>query len=109
MWECGYFDICQFFEATKFLYPGLANAFLGKIAHHSCQEADCETLFSMSEYKSEARRLNALCDTYERLVIAGHRMHRFFIRDQIIIDAYLERVKTNDWDETDDRDDEEFL
>ena len=63
----------------------------------------------MSGYKSEARRLNALCDTYERLVIAGHRMHRFFIRDQIIRDAYVERVNNNDWDEKDDRDDKEFL
>ena len=26
----GYFDMCQFYEDTKFLYPGLANTFLGK-------------------------------------------------------------------------------
>lgn len=29
--EKGYFDICQFYEATKFLYPGMANTFLGKL------------------------------------------------------------------------------
>ena len=45
---CGYLDLCQFYEATRFLYPGLANTFLGKLGHHSCQEADCETLFSLS-------------------------------------------------------------
>ena len=106
---CGYFDICQFYEATRFLYPGLANTFLGKLGHHSCQEADCETLFSMSGYKSEARRLNSLCRTYERLVIASHRMHRFHIRDQVIIDAYMDRVRNNDWDDEENRDDEEFL
>lgn len=106
---CGYFDICQFYEATRFLYPGLANTFLGKLGHHSCQEADCETLFSMSGYKSEGRRLNSLCRTYERLVIASHRMHRFHIRDQVIIDAFMDRVRNKDWDDEENRDDEEFL
>ena len=105
----GNHDILQFYEATKHLYPGLAYLFLGKIGHHSCQEADCETLFSMSGYKSDPRRLNALIQTYERLVIASHRMHRFHIRDQVIIEEYLKRVRNDDWDDHESRDDEEFL
>lgn len=105
----GYFDLCQFYEDTKFLYPGLAYTFLGKIGHHSCQEADCETLFSMSGYKSDPRRLMAFIRTYERLVIASHRMHRFHIRDKVIIQEYLKRYKNKDWDEEECRDDEEFL
>ena len=63
----------------------------------------------MSGYKSEARRLNSLCRTYERLVIASHRMHRFHIRDQVIINAYMDRVRNKDWDDEENRDDEEFL
>ena len=105
----GYFDICQFYEDTKFLYPGLANTFLGKLGHHSCQEADCETLFSMSGYKSDPRRLMALIRTYERLVIASHRMHRFHIRDKVVIEEYMKRYKNNYWDEKECRYDKEFL
>ena len=105
----GYFDICQFYNSTKFMYPGIANTFLGKLGHHSCQEADCETLFSMSGYKSEARRNNALIRTYERLVIASHRMHRFHICDKVIIEAYLKRIREKSWDDQECRDDEEFL
>ena len=59
----GYFEIFQFYEETKFIYSGSANTFLGKLGHRSCQEADCETLFSMSGYKSDPRRLNALIRT----------------------------------------------
>ena len=105
----GSFDICQFYENTKFLYPGLANTFLGKLGHHSYQEADCETLFSIFGYKSDPRRLVALIRTYEHLVIASHRMHRFHIRDKVVIEEYMKRYKNNDWDEEECRDDEEFL
>ena len=105
----GHFHILQFYEGTKHLYPGLAYLCLGKLGHHSCQEADCDTLFSMSGYKSDARRLNALIQTYERLVIAIHRMHRFHICDQVIIKEYLRRVRNNDWDNNESRDDKEFL
>ena len=68
----GYFDILQFYEETKHLYPDLVYLCLGKLGHHSCQEADCETLFSMSGYKSDPRRLNAFIQTYKRLAIASH-------------------------------------
>ena len=63
----------------------------------------------MLGYKSEARHMNSLCETYERLVIASHRMHQFHVRDQVIIDAYLERVRDVDWDNMENRDDEAFL
>ena len=63
----------------------------------------------MSGYKSDARRTKALVQTYERLVLASHRMHRFHICDKVIIDTYLERLRGNSWDERECRDDEEFL
>ena len=36
-------------------------------------------------------------------------MHRFHIRDKVIMKEYLKRYKNNDWDEEECRDDEEFL
>ena len=51
----------------------------------------------------------ALIWIYERLVIASYCMHRFHIRDKVIIDEYLKRYKNKDWDEEECRDDEEFL
>ena len=51
----------------------------------------------------------ALILTYEHLVIASHRMHRFHICDKVIMKEYLKRYKNNDWDEEECRDDEEFL
>jgi len=36
-------------------------------------------------------------------------MHRFHVRDKVIIDEYLKRYKNKDWDEEECRDDEEFL
>ena len=36
-------------------------------------------------------------------------MHRFHIRDMVIIKEYLKRYKNNDWDEEECRDDEKFL
>ena len=42
-------------------------------------------------------------------MVVSHRMHHFHILDQVIIDAYLERLRKNDWDECENRDDEEFL
>ena len=51
----------------------------------------------------------ALIRTYECLVIASHRMHRFHVRDKVIIDKYLKRYRNKDWDEEECRDDEKFL
>ena len=51
----------------------------------------------------------ALIRTYECLVIASHRMHRFHIRDKVIIEEYMKRYKNNDWDDEECWDDEEFL
>ena len=105
-----YFDILQFYEATKNLYPGLACTFLGKIGHHSCQEAGREALLAcLGMYKSAPRRLNALIRTYERLVIASHQMYRFYIRDHVIIEEYLKRIRNDDWYDQESWDNNEFL
>ena len=37
----------------------VANILLGKLGHHLFKEADCETLFSVSGYKLDPRRLTA--------------------------------------------------
>ena len=79
----------------QYLYSHLVY-FLGKLGRHLCQDANCETIFSMSGYKLGSRRLNALIQTYKRLVIASHRMHRFHFRDQVIIKEYLKRARNDD-------------
>ena len=66
-------------------------------------------MYKRQGYTSEPRHLNTKCKTYERLVIAGHHMHRFHVRDQDIIDGFLERERNNDWKEGEERDDEAFL
>ena len=60
----------------------------GKIEHHITTEVDCESLFSMSGYKLEPRRLNTDTDTYESRVIASHYMHCIHIYNQEILDTY---------------------
>ena len=63
----------------------------------------------MSGYKLDPRRMMTLIWTYERLVIASHRMHRFHMCDNVIIEKYLKRYRNNIWVEEDCRDDDEFL
>ena len=36
-------------------------------------------------------------------------MHQFHIRDQVIIDDYMKRMSSDNWDKSTDRDDHEFL
>ena len=89
IWPCGYFDICQFFDTSKTIYPGMVNVVNGKMAYHITVEVDCESLLSMSGYKSEPQRLNADTDTYDGTVIASHRIHHKYIRDRDILDRNI--------------------
>ena len=53
--------------------------------------------------------MNADTDTYERTVIASHRIYHKYIRDHDILDRNIKRYKNNDWDEGAELDYKEIL
>jgi hypothetical protein len=107
--NAGDYDICRMLTDCKHIYPAGEAVFNGKLAHHVTAEVDCESLFSQAGYVAEPRRSLTGIRTYERLVIAKHRLHRIHIRKEDVKKLYLERFHNKDWDEGEDRDDQAFL
>ena len=55
------------------------------------------------------RRAHTNICTYERLVIEKHRLQRIYCHVPSVYRLYMERNKSDKWDEKDNREDERFL
>ena len=73
--------------------PGLNNA-MGKVAPHSTSEANCESLFSESGHLAKPHMNRTANETFERLVIAKHRISRIYVSLGDGRASSLEKMKT---------------
>jgi len=105
----GYYDAVNFFGDHALDFLSLNSVFVGETAPHLSTEVDCESLFSMAGYKSHPSQSQTDIRNYERLVVAKHRMSRIYCDPSLVHKTFMDRFKTNSWDEKDERDDTEFL
>ncbi|EJK60290.1 hypothetical protein THAOC_19381 [Thalassiosira oceanica] len=83
--------------------PGLNNA-MGKLAPHSTSEANCESLFSESGHLAKPHMNRVSNETFERLVIAKHRMSRIYCSPAKVKEEFLRRWKGKLFGKDEDRD-----
>ena len=105
----GYFDIVLFFEDHTRYFPLLSKVVIGKFAPHISTEVDCESLFSEAGHLSNPLRSRTTIRTFERLVIAKHRLQRIYCCEKQVHEEYMRRLQEKDWDEKMDREDLRFL
>jgi hypothetical protein len=105
----GYYDIVAFFVHHKEDFPSLYKVVVGQLAPHISTEVDCESLFSQAGHLSDPTRANTKIKTFERLVVAKHRMQRIYCCPKKVQKLYLEREQTSSWNDDGERDDKEFL
>ena len=103
----GSYDIVAFFQDHCKQLPGLNNA-MGKVAPHSTSEANCESLFSESGHLAKPHMNRTANETFERLVIAKHRMSRIYCSPAKVKEEFLRRWKGKLFGKDEDRDDLQF-
>ena len=81
----------------------------GQIAPRVPNEVGCETLYSWCGYANDERRTNMDICLYKRLAIGKHRMTRMYISKENVKQRYMERFRNNNWDESEERDNIEYL
>ena len=106
MSKTGWYNITQYLIDHKEIFPGIYRVGVGQCAPHSTTEVNCESLFSQSGNQSDA---NTKTQTFERLVIAKHRVGRICCCPKKVMKPYMKREGKKDWDKTDERDDKSFL
>ena len=104
----GYYDIIRYNLDHEFEFPGLSTIIIGQLGPHITTEVDCESLFSMAGHLSHPNRNRTVAETFERLVIAKHRLSRIFCCKTKVLNEFMQRSKNKNWSEDDDRDDVEF-
>ena len=105
----GYYNIVQFLEDHEKYFPGLFQVGVGQLSPHITTEVDCECLFSQAGHLSDPTRASTKIRTFERLVIAKHRLQRIYCCPKKVLDLFMERFKSKNFDEGEDRDDLAFL
>ena len=74
-------------------------------APHVSTECDCESLFSESGHLAKPHMNRFNNETFERLVIAKHRMGRIYCSKAKVQFEFLCRWKNNSWGKEHDHDD----
>ena len=82
---------------------------VGQLSSHLTSEVDCESLFSHAGHISDPLRSSTKVRTFERLVIAKHRLKHIYCCPKKVQKLYLRRKQANNWDEDEERDDQMFL
>ena len=95
-------------EAVRPLIISYANVIIGQLAPHITAEVDCESLFSQAGHASQPNRNRTMAETFERQVMAKHRMSRIFCCPEKVKKEFLNRTKKKAWKEEEDRDDIAF-
>ena len=101
----GTYDIVGYMEHHKSMNRGLANVFVGKLAPHITTEVDCESLFSQAGHAAQPNRNRTVAETFERLVMAKHRMARIYCCPEKVKRWFMRRKKDKDWNKKEDWDD----
>ncbi|EJK72779.1 hypothetical protein THAOC_05653 [Thalassiosira oceanica] len=84
---------------------------MGKLApQHSTSEANCESLFSESGHLAKPHMNRVSNETFERLVIAKHRMSRIYCSSPAKVkEEFLRRWKGKLFGKDEDRDDLQLI
>jgi len=105
----GVYDIVKFQLDHKDLFPAVFHVGVGQLSSHLTSEVDCESLFSHAGHISDPLRSSTKVRTFERLVIAKHRLKHIYCCPKKVQKLYLRRKQANNWDEDEERDDQTFL
>ena len=105
----GVYDIVKFQLDHKDLFPAVFHVGVGQLSSHLSSEVDCESLFSHTGHISDPLRSSTKVRTFERLVIAKHRLKHIYCCPKKVQKLYLKRKQANNWDKNEERDDQMFL
>ena len=87
---------------------GTANVILGQLSPHITTEVDCESLFSQAGHAAQPNRNKTTAETFERQVIAKHRLARIYCDPVAVKKEFMERHKKGKWNANEDWDDLAF-
>lgn len=107
--KSGYYMIAKYLDDFQKVLPSISNIGTGQLCLHISTEVDCESLFSQAGFMSHPRRARTAIRMYKHLVMGKHRLHRIHCSIPRVKQLFLERWKSNNWDEKEERDDQEFL
>ena len=109
--KTGYYDLGQYLVDHKEekYFPAIASVGNGECLAHTTAEVDCESLFSQAGYLSQPKRAQTNVRKYERLVVSKHRLGRIYCSREKVHRKFMERFKSNNWAEEDERDDKAYL
>ncbi len=89
-------------------FVGTGNVIIGQLAPHIDTEVDCESLFSQAGHLSQPNRSRTTAETFERMVMAKHRLARIYCCPKMVKKEFHERHKRKSWSNEEDRDDLAF-
>ena len=104
----GNYDIVSFFIDHKLQFPILSKVVIGQLSPHITTEVDCESLFSQAGHLSHPNRNRTVAETFERLVMAKHRLSRFHCDKLKVKNEFIRRWNNKLFNKDEDRDDIEF-
>ena len=107
--KSGHYNLVKYLEDHKTEFPAIHEIGIGQICPHISTEVDCESLFSQAGFVADPRRSKMKVRLYERLVSTKHRLGRIYCHVPDVKELYMKRWKDNDWDESEERDADEFL
>ena len=99
---------CCIFSDHKFHFPGLSTVVVGQLSPHITTEVDCESLFSQAGHLSHPNRSRTVAETFERLIMAKHRLSRIYCCKKRVLTEFLDRRDKKLCNEDDDRNDVQF-
>ena len=109
VYEKGGYDIVRYLTDFADRFPSLYHVGIDQLCPHISTEVDCDSLFSQAGFMSHPRRAHTNIRTYERLVIGKHRLQRIYCHVPAVFRLYMERHKSDDWEEKDNHEDDRFL
>ncbi|KAL7529589.1 hypothetical protein ACHAXR_005811, partial [Thalassiosira sp. AJA248-18] len=111
--EKGHFDLITYVHdhstisalVAKPPFVAVGNVIIGQLAPHSTTEVDCESLFSQAGHASQPNRNRTTAETFERQVMAKHRLSRIYCSPKLVKKEFMDRHNKKQWSEKEDRDD----
>ncbi|KAL7537974.1 hypothetical protein ACHAXR_008292 [Thalassiosira sp. AJA248-18] len=84
-------------------FVGIGNVIIGQLSPHITTEVDCESLFSQAGHLSQPNRSRTTAETFERMVMAKHRLARIYCCPKMVKTEFLERHNRKSWSDEEDR------
>ena len=103
------YDIVQYVTDFADRFPSLYHVGIGQLCPHISTEVDCESLFSQAGFMSHPQRAHTNILTYKQLLIGKHRLQRIYCHVPAVYRLYMERHKSDKWEEKDNREDVMFV